>query len=117
DRMGADRRRRQPPLQQLQAAGFVAEAPPYGPQWVAVVPRRLVLPALLEGVVDVEHGRPAQLQLQVVPGRPLAVAGVDLDWVAITQMVGGVTAAPGESTPADERNGADQPVGDVGHQA
>src|SRR4029450_5505603 len=97
DRMGADRRRRQPPLQQLQAAGFVAEAPPYGPQWVAVVPRRLVLPALLEGVVDVEHGRPAQLQLQVVPGRPLAVAGVDVDGVALNHMVGGVNAGPGES--------------------
>ena len=78
---------RQPPLQQPEASGLVADPPPHRPQRVAMVAGRVVLPAFPEGEVDVQDGRAAQLQLHVVPGRPPPIAGVDADRIAVALMV------------------------------
>jgi hypothetical protein len=61
--MGADMRGRRPLDEEPEATGFVADPPPHGPEWVAVVGWRAVLPALAEGQVDVEDGGTMQLQL------------------------------------------------------
>jgi hypothetical protein len=75
-----------------------------------------VLPALPEGVVDVEHGRAAQLQLEVVPGRPAAIARVDADRVGVAEMPGVVTTAPGQVDATDEGDAAVGVVGAVDDQ-
>jgi hypothetical protein len=76
---------------------------------------RVVLPALLEGQVHVEHGRAAQLLLEVEPGRVRPVAGIDPDRIAITAVLGRVGAAAGQVNSAEERNAADGPVRHVDH--
>ena len=115
--MGAGLGRWQPPLQQPQAPGLVADPPPHGPQRVAMVAGGAVLPALPEGEVDIQHGRAAQLQLEVVPGRPPTVAGVDPDRVGVAEMPGVVTTAAGQVDATDEGDAAVGVVGAVvGHQ-
>jgi hypothetical protein len=114
--MGAGLRGWPAAQQQLQAPGLVAGPPPYGPQRVAVVAGGVVLPALPEGVVDVQHGRAAQLQLEVVPGRPPAVAGVDPDRVGVAEMPGVITTAAGQVDAADEGDAGLGIVGAVDDQ-
>jgi hypothetical protein len=114
--MGAGLGRWQPPLQQPEASGLVAEPPPDGPQRVAMVAGSAVLPALPEGVVDVQDDRAAQLQLEVVPGRPSAVAGVDPDRVGVAEMPGVVTTAAGQVDATDEGDAAVRIVGAMDDQ-
>jgi hypothetical protein len=57
-----------------------------------------------------------QLQLQVVPGRPAAIARVDPDRVGVPEMVGVVAAAAGQVDAADEGDAADRIVRAVDDQ-
>jgi hypothetical protein len=114
--VGTGRWRRPPLNEESEASGLVAEAPPHCTQEVAVVGWRAVLPALPERQVDVQDRGAAHLQLQVVPGRPSAVSGVNANRVGVALMVGSVGAAARQVDPADERDAAPGVSGEVDDQ-
>jgi hypothetical protein len=72
------------------------------PERVAVIQRGRVLPAFPEAEGQVPDRWPAQLQLDVVPGRPGPVLTVHLDRLGVALMPGVVAAAMGEVDAAGE---------------
>ena len=73
-------------------------------QWVLVLERRGVQPALAEGLSEVADGRPPDLELNVVPGRPRPVSPIQDDGLRVA-LVALVVAPPvAEVDPADERD-------------
>jgi hypothetical protein len=67
-----------------------------------VIERRRILPAFPEGLRDVSDGGPADLKLNVVPGRAGTVALVQRDRLGITVMMLVVGPAVAQIDPSDE---------------
>jgi hypothetical protein len=76
----------------------------------------VVLPPFPEGEVDIQDGRPVNLQLQVVPRRSAPVARVDPDRIRVAPVVGAVSAAAGQVDPAHEGDAAPRIVRPVDDQ-
>jgi hypothetical protein len=72
------------------------------PPRVLVIERSGILPAFPEGLRDVSYGRPADLELDVVPGGAGTVALVQGDRLGITVMMLVVAPAVAQIDPPDE---------------
>ena len=84
------------------AARLARQVAEHDAKRISVVERRGIVPAFTEGVRHVADRGPPDLELNVVPGRSMAVLGVDVDCLRVALVPGVVVSAVTEVDPTDE---------------